>query len=113
MPVQQGGGPPQQARQAGGQQKVLHKDKAGIDHEKEHMKEHQQHIDTSNMSEQELQFHYFKMHDSDGEFNYQHNQMFEMDRQLLVILDLKTNFHFRQQQIGWTGVGEIFNTLAR
>jgi len=45
---------------------VLHKDKAGIDHEKEHMKEHQQHIDTSNMSEQELQFHYFKMHDSDG-----------------------------------------------
>ena len=23
-------------------------------------------IDTSNMSEQELQFHYFKMHDSDG-----------------------------------------------
>jgi len=46
--------------------RVLHKDKAGIDHEKEHMKEHQQHIDTSNMSEQELQFHYFKMHDSDG-----------------------------------------------
>ena len=46
---------------------MLHKDKAGIDHEKEHMKEHQQHIDTSNMSEQELQFHYFKMHDSDGE----------------------------------------------
>jgi Ca2+-binding EF-hand superfamily protein len=30
------------------------------------MKEHQAHIDTSNMSEQELQFHYFKMHDSDG-----------------------------------------------
>jgi hypothetical protein len=26
----------------------------------------QAHIDTSNMSEQELQFHYFKMHDSDG-----------------------------------------------
>jgi len=67
VPVQQGGGPPQHARQAGGgQQRVLHKDKAGIDHEKEHMKEHQQHIDTSNMSEQELQFHYFKMHDSDG-----------------------------------------------
>merc|ERR1719150_1261778 len=65
VPVQQGGGPPQQARQVGGQ-RVLHKDKAGIDHEKEHMKEHQQHIDTSNMSEQELQFHYFKMHDSDG-----------------------------------------------
>jgi hypothetical protein len=41
-PVQQAGtGPPQQARQAGGGQGVLHKDKAGIDHEKEHMKEHQ------------------------------------------------------------------------
>merc|ERR1719382_88062 len=64
-PVGQGQGPPQQARAPQGQ-KVLHKDKAGIDHEKEHMKEHQAHIDTSNMSEQELQFHYFKMHDSDG-----------------------------------------------
>ena len=32
-----------------------------------HMKEHMYvPIDTSNMSEQELQFHYFKMHDSDG-----------------------------------------------
>ena len=31
------------------------------------MKEHMDvPIDTSNMSEQELQFHYFKMHDSDG-----------------------------------------------
>jgi len=67
QPVQQQGGPPQHARQAGGQQqKVLHKDKKAIDHEKEHMKEHAEHIDTSNMSEQELQFHYFKMHDSDG-----------------------------------------------
>jgi len=48
----------------GGQQKVLHKD---MKHEKEHMKEHMDvPIDTSNMSEQELQFHYFKMHDSDG-----------------------------------------------
>ena len=32
-----------------------------------HMKEHMDvPIDTSNMSEQELQFHYFKMHDADG-----------------------------------------------
>ena len=31
------------------------------------MKEHMEvPIDTSNMSEQELQFHYFKMHDADG-----------------------------------------------
>jgi len=40
--------------------------KKDVKSEAEHMKEHQQHIDTSNMSEQELQFHYFKMHDSDG-----------------------------------------------
>ena len=25
-----------------------------------------EHVDTSKMTEQELQFHYFKMHDSDG-----------------------------------------------
>jgi len=38
-----------------------------MEHEREHMKEHMDvPIDTSNMSEQELQFHYFKMHDSDG-----------------------------------------------
>ena len=31
------------------------------------MKDHMEvPIDTSNMSEQELQFHYFKMHDADG-----------------------------------------------
>merc|ERR1719322_286397 len=47
-----------------GQKKVLHKD---VKQEKEHMKEHMDvPIDTSNMSEQELQFHYFKMHDADG-----------------------------------------------
>jgi len=65
---QQPGGQHQQHQQPGGHQhqpkKVLHKD---IKKEKEHMKEHMDvPIDTSNMSEQELQFHYFKMHDSDG-----------------------------------------------
>lgn len=58
--------PSQHAHQhgGGGPPKVLHKD---MQHEKEHMKEHMDvPIDTSNMSEQELQFHYFKMHDSDG-----------------------------------------------
>jgi len=50
------GGQPQQ-------QRVIKKD---VKAEAEHMKEHEKHIDTSNMSEQELQFHYFKMHDSDG-----------------------------------------------
>jgi len=38
-----------------------------MNEEKEHMAEHMDvPIDTSNMSEQELQFHYFKMHDADG-----------------------------------------------
>jgi Ca2+-binding EF-hand superfamily protein len=61
------GQPPQQGRQPQHQQgKVLHKDNKDISKEAEHMKEHEAHIDTSNMSEQELQFHYFKMHDSDG-----------------------------------------------
>lgn len=55
---------PQHAHQHGGEQKLLHKD---MQHEKEHVKEHMDaSVDTSNMSEQELQFHYFKMHDSDG-----------------------------------------------
>jgi len=33
-----------------------------------HIEEYAQkeHVDTSKMSEQELQFHYFKMHDADG-----------------------------------------------
>ena len=45
-------------------QQVLHRD---MNHERGHTKEHMEvPIDTSNMSEQELQFHYFKMHDADG-----------------------------------------------
>merc|ERR1719277_961311 len=67
QPQQFQGQPPQQGRQPQHQQgKVLHKDNKDISKEAEHMKEHEAHIDTSNMSEQELQFHYFKMHDSDG-----------------------------------------------
>ncbi|KAL1465621.1 hypothetical protein WDU94_005175, partial [Cyamophila willieti] len=38
-----------------------------MSHEREHIKEHfDVPIDTSKMSEQELQFHYFKMHDADN-----------------------------------------------
>merc|ERR1712147_214998 len=59
------GQPPQQGRQPQ-QGKVLHKDNKDISKEAEHMKEHIEHIDTSKMTEQELQFHYFKMHDTDG-----------------------------------------------
>ncbi|XP_037955850.1 putative uncharacterized protein DDB_G0271606 isoform X1 [Teleopsis dalmanni] len=40
---------------------------ANIEHERAHIQEHMQvPIDTSKMSEAELQFHYFKMHDSDN-----------------------------------------------
>merc|ERR1719266_2722273 len=61
-PPQQQQPPQQQPHQH--QKKVLHKD---VTKEKEHMAEHMDvPIDTSNMSEQELQFHYFKMHDADG-----------------------------------------------
>merc|ERR1712203_657072 len=62
-PQQQQQQPPQQQPHQH-QKKVLHKD---VTKEKEHMAEHMDvPIDTSNMSEQELQFHYFKMHDADG-----------------------------------------------
>ena len=55
----QGQTPQQQTHQ------VLYKD---VTIEKEHMAEHMDvPIDTNNMSEQELQFHYFKMHDADGD----------------------------------------------
>ncbi|XP_053622396.1 multiple coagulation factor deficiency protein 2 homolog isoform X2 [Plodia interpunctella] len=40
---------------------------ANINQERDHIQEHMDvPIDTSKMSEQELQFHYFKMHDSDN-----------------------------------------------
>merc|ERR1712223_2109182 len=56
--------PPPQQEHGHQPKKVLHKD---VTKEKEHMAEHMDvPIDTSNMSEQELQFHYFKMHDADG-----------------------------------------------
>ena len=42
------------------------KDKQELSKEAEHIKEHMEHVDTSKMTEQELQFHYFKMHDTDG-----------------------------------------------
>lgn len=64
VPVQQ---PPQHgAPQHHGQpQQVLNAN--NIQQEKAHIAEHMDvPIDTSKMSEQELQFHYFKMHDSDN-----------------------------------------------
>uniref|UniRef100_A0A0K8SKK9 EF-hand domain-containing protein n=1 Tax=Lygus hesperus TaxID=30085 RepID=A0A0K8SKK9_LYGHE len=49
----------------GGQPQVLNV--ANIAQEKEHIQEHMSvPIDTSKMTEQELQFHYFKMHDADN-----------------------------------------------
>ncbi|CAL1265537.1 unnamed protein product [Larinioides sclopetarius] len=51
-----------------GQQANLLRDKTHVQ-DKEHIKEHLQgvvnHPDVSKMSEEELQFHYFKMHDND------------------------------------------------
>ncbi|XP_054747368.1 putative mediator of RNA polymerase II transcription subunit 26 isoform X2 [Anastrepha obliqua] len=62
QPVQQQH-PPHQAHH--GQQQVLNA--ANMEHERAHIQEHMQvPIDTSKMSEAELQFHYFKMHDSDN-----------------------------------------------
>merc|ERR1719273_2212937 len=67
QPQPQFQGQPQQAqRQGQPQQRRVIKDKQEISKEAEHMKEHIEHIDTSKMTEQELQFHYFKMHDTDG-----------------------------------------------
>lgn len=63
----QGGGQPVPHSHHGGHapQQILNA--AHIAQEKDHIKEHMEvPIDTSNMSEQELQFHYFKMHDADN-----------------------------------------------
>ena len=47
------------------QQRVLHN--PNLSGERDHIKDHLEvPLDTSGMSEQELQFHYFKMHDADN-----------------------------------------------
>ncbi|XP_039762683.1 regulator of nonsense transcripts 1 isoform X3 [Pararge aegeria] len=62
MPVQQ---TPQGHGHHGNDPHIL--DAANIAHEREHIQEHMDvPIDTSKMSDQELQFHYFKMHDADN-----------------------------------------------
>lgn len=74
IPVQQQSVPVQQGHghghghghgQGQGQPQILNA--ANIAHEKEHIAEHADvPIDTSKMTDQELQFHYFKMHDADN-----------------------------------------------
>ncbi|XP_023942216.1 nuclear transcription factor Y subunit beta [Bicyclus anynana] len=66
VPVQQV--PVQQAPQGHGGHGDPHLlDTKNIAHEREHIQEHMEvPIDTSKMSDQELQFHYFKMHDADN-----------------------------------------------
>ncbi|XP_063836161.1 multiple coagulation factor deficiency protein 2 homolog isoform X4 [Ostrinia nubilalis] len=68
VPIQQQQQPPQQASHGHahhGDPQLLNP--ANIAHEREHIQEHMDvPIDTSKMSEQELQFHYFKMHDADN-----------------------------------------------
>jgi len=70
-PVQQQPHGQHQQAQPGGQRhghgapQVLNT--GNLEHEKEHIAEHMDvPIDTSKMSDQELQFHYFKMHDADN-----------------------------------------------
>ncbi|XP_046389138.1 probable basic-leucine zipper transcription factor I [Ischnura elegans] len=64
VPMQMAGQPPQ-PHHHGAPQQILNA--AHIMQEKDHIKEHMDvPIDTSNMSDQELQFHYFKMHDADN-----------------------------------------------
>ncbi|XP_046669234.1 nuclear transcription factor Y subunit beta-like isoform X2 [Homalodisca vitripennis] len=65
--------PPQQQQQQQQQPHHDHHDQpqllnaANLAEEREHMQEHLNvNIDTSKMTEQELQFHYFKMHDADN-----------------------------------------------
>ncbi|XP_077291777.1 uncharacterized protein LOC143915174 isoform X3 [Arctopsyche grandis] len=70
MPPQQQQ-PHQQMHQHQGHQSGHHNPQllnpGNIEHEKQHIQEHMDvPIDTSKMSEQELQFHYFKMHDADN-----------------------------------------------
>lgn len=63
VPVQQVHGSPHAHEQH--PQQILNA--ANIAHETAHIAEHMEvPIDTSKMSQQELQFHYFKMHDSDN-----------------------------------------------
>jgi len=74
-PVQQHGVPVQQAGHGHGHQHPGHGqghiqpvlDTKNIGQERQHIQEHMDvPIDTSQMTEQELQFHYFKMHDTDN-----------------------------------------------
>ncbi|KAG7172667.1 Multiple coagulation factor deficiency protein 2-like 2 [Homarus americanus] len=66
QPTQVGGGHQTQHNQQGHHnQRVLHA--PNLSKERDHIKDHLEvPIDTSGMSEQELQFHYFKMHDADN-----------------------------------------------
>ncbi|XP_025830948.1 regulator of nonsense transcripts 1 isoform X3 [Agrilus planipennis] len=65
VPAQQQVPVQHQSHAHGAPQKVLNA--ANMEHEKEHIAEHLDvPIDTSKMTEQELQFHYFKMHDADN-----------------------------------------------
>ncbi|GJQ67078.1 hypothetical protein Trydic_g21964 [Trypoxylus dichotomus] len=68
VPHQQPHGQPQQGHSHGhGHQQGKILDTQHIMQEKDHIAEHMDvPLDTSKMSEQELQFHYFKMHDADN-----------------------------------------------
>ncbi|XP_049884362.1 multiple coagulation factor deficiency protein 2 homolog isoform X2 [Pectinophora gossypiella] len=74
---------------------------ANMDHEKEHIQEHMEvPIDVSKMSQQELQFHYFKMHDADN------NNKLDGCELIKSLIHWHEQGHKQQPQQGTPPVGE-------
>ncbi|XP_013196399.1 multiple coagulation factor deficiency protein 2 homolog isoform X1 [Amyelois transitella] len=74
---------------------------ANINQERDHIQEHMDvPIDTSKMSEQELQFHYFKMHDSDN------NNKLDGCELIKSLIHWHEQGHKQQPQGGQAPVGE-------
>ncbi|XP_013178940.1 PREDICTED: multiple coagulation factor deficiency protein 2 homolog isoform X1 [Papilio xuthus] len=94
---------PQQGHAHHGDPQLLNP--ANIAQERDHIKEHMDvPIDTSKMSEQELQFHYFKMHDADN------NDKLDGCELIKSLIHWHEQGHKQQPQAGSPPVGEkIFN----
>ncbi|XP_032528387.1 multiple coagulation factor deficiency protein 2 homolog isoform X1 [Danaus plexippus] len=74
---------------------------ANIAHERDHIQEHLDvPIDVSKMSEQELQFHYFKMHDADN------NNKLDGCELIKSLIHWHEQGHKQEQQPGVPPVGE-------
>ncbi|CAG5001276.1 unnamed protein product [Parnassius apollo] len=95
IPVQN----PPQGQAAHGDPQLLNP--ANIAQERDHIKEHMDvPIDTSKMSEQELQFHYFKMHDADN------NDKLDGCELIKSLIHWHEQGHKQQPQPGSPPVGE-------